>query len=91
MRPLILCMLSTVALSLALAGPARAQVRLDQRPNPAFAQFRPAPELPARPASVSNDPDDQRRKGVPWEEIVGVVFIVLTVGAFIAFFFQHGD
>jgi hypothetical protein len=85
MRPLVLCILSTVGLSLALAGPARAQVRLDQRPTPAFAQFRPPPGLPARPASVSKDPDDQRRKGAPWEEIVGVVLIVLTVGAFIGY------
>ena len=87
MRPLILCMLSTVALSLALAGPASAQVQLEQRPSAAFAQFRPPLNLPARPAS-STDPDDQRRKGMPWEEIVGVAFIVLTVGGFVAFFFQ---
>ena len=71
------------------AAPARAQGQLDPRPSPAFSRFRPPPSLPARAASVRNDPDDQRKKGMPWEEIVGVVFIVLTVGAFVGIFFDH--
>ena len=83
-RALLIALLSTP-----FVGPARGQGRVGPAPGPAFALFRPAPYLPlARPVSASKDPDDQQRKGVPWEEIVGVVLVVLTVGALIGFFFQ---
>ncbi len=80
--------LRTALLSIVLVGSARAQGRLGPPPGPAFVLLRPAPYLPlARPVSARKDPDDQRRKGVSGEEIVGVVVIVLTVGALIGFFF----
>jgi hypothetical protein len=65
-------LLRTILLMLALAGPAGAQARFDQRPSPAYALFRAAPPPPpAHPASFISRAPDYRWEGLAIGAIAG--------------------